>query len=57
MILQKEQINEPQTGKYIHVKEERLTEWPVEFLTRLRRTENFYLLTRQVIDLTFQEVL
>ena len=40
LILQKEHINEPESGKYIHVKEERLTEWPVEFLSRPRRTEN-----------------
>ena len=39
LILQKEHINEPESGKYIHVKEERLTEWPVEFLSRPRRTE------------------
>lgn len=40
LILQKEHINEPEPGKYIHIKESRLTEWPVEFLTRPRRTEN-----------------
>lgn len=40
LILQKEYIDEPETGKYIHVKENRLTEWPVEFLTRPKRTEN-----------------
>ncbi len=40
LILQKEHINEPESGKYIHIKEERLTEWPVEFLSRPRRTEN-----------------
>lgn len=40
LILQKEYIDEPETGKYIYVKEERLTEWPVEFLIRPKRTEN-----------------
>lgn len=39
LILQREHINEPEPGKYLHVKEERLTEWPVEFLSRPRRTE------------------
>ena len=38
LILQEEYIDEPEPGKYIHMKEERLTEWPVEFLTRPRRT-------------------
>ena len=36
--LQEEYIDEPEPGKYIHVKEQRLTEWPVEFLSRPRRT-------------------
>ena len=40
LILQKEYIDEPELGNYIHVKKERLTEWPVEFLSRPRRTEN-----------------
>jgi hypothetical protein len=40
LILQKEYIDEPETGKYIHKKQERLTEWPVDFLTRPRRNEN-----------------
>jgi len=39
LILQREYIDEPEPQKYIHVKEERLTEWPVEFLQRPRRTE------------------
>ncbi len=39
LILQREYINEPEPGKYIHVKEERITEWPVELLTRPRRTD------------------
>ena len=39
LILQEEYINEPEPGKYEHVKEQRLTEWPVEFLKRPRRTD------------------
>lgn len=38
LILQKEYIEEIAPGKYKHVKKERLTEWPVEFLSRPRRT-------------------
>jgi hypothetical protein len=40
LILQEEYIDEPNPGEYIHVKEQRLTEWPVEFLRRPKRTEN-----------------
>lgn len=40
LILQKEYIDEPEPGTYIHVKVERLTEWPVKFLSRPKRTEN-----------------
>mgnify|MGYP003575911630 CR=1 FL=1 len=39
LILQREYISEPEPGEFIHVKEERITEWPVEFLSRPRRTE------------------
>ena len=39
LILQKEFIDEPESGYYIHVKERRITEWPVDFLSRPRRTE------------------
>ncbi len=38
LIRQAEYINEPSPGEYRHIKEERLTEWPVEFLLRPRRT-------------------
>jgi putative acetyltransferase len=38
LILQKEYISVPEPGQYMHIKEERLTEWPVEFLRRPRRT-------------------
>src|SRR5690606_28484188 len=39
LVLQEEYIDEPEPGIYVHVKERRLTEWPVEFLKRPRRTE------------------
>jgi hypothetical protein len=38
LVLQREFIDEPEPGKYIHVREERVTEWPVAFLSRPRRT-------------------
>tara|TARA_R110000751_G_scaffold122853_1_gene223514 strand:- start:260 stop:610 length:351 start_codon:yes stop_codon:yes gene_type:complete len=37
LILQKEYIDEPEPEKYIHVKKERIAEWPPEFLTRPKR--------------------
>jgi putative acetyltransferase len=39
LVLQREYIDEPEPGDYRHVREERITEWPVEFLSRPRRTE------------------
>jgi putative acetyltransferase len=39
LILQREYIDEPAPGEYRHVREERIAEWPVEFLSRPRRTE------------------
>jgi hypothetical protein len=38
LVLQKEFIAEPEPGHYQHVKERRVTEWPVAFLSRPRRT-------------------
>ena len=38
LVLQREYISEPQPGAYVHAKEPRITEWPVEFLSRPRRT-------------------
>lgn len=38
LVLQREYISEPEPGVYVHIKQDRLTEWPVEFLSRLRRT-------------------
>jgi hypothetical protein len=40
LVLQKEFIDEPVPGKYVHVKKRRVTEWPVAFLSRPRRTKN-----------------
>ena len=38
LILQEEYISEDERGQYAHVKEARITEWPVKFLHRPRRT-------------------
>lgn len=38
LVLQREYIEEPQPGVYLHVKKPRITEWPIEFLSRPRRT-------------------
>ncbi len=40
LILQEEYIDEPESGNYIHMKEERLAEWPVKFLSRPKRNKN-----------------
>jgi hypothetical protein len=39
LILQEEYIDESTPGQYVHVKFRRVTEWPVEFLSRPRRTD------------------
>src|SRR4051812_40415609 len=38
LILQEEYIDEPEDGKYVHVQQQRITEWPVIFLKRPKRT-------------------
>ena len=38
LVLQQEYIDEPEPGRYVHVKERRVTEWPVAFLRRPKRT-------------------
>jgi hypothetical protein len=38
LIVQEEYISEPEPGTYVHVKARRITEWPVAFLSRPRRT-------------------
>jgi hypothetical protein len=40
LIRQLEYIAEDAPGEYRHVKEERIAEWPAEFLRRPRRTQN-----------------
>ena len=39
LILQREYIDEPTPGEYVHIRKERITEWPIEFLSRPRRTD------------------
>ena len=38
LILQKEYIDESEPGVFKHMKEKRIAEWPVEFLSRPKRT-------------------
>jgi hypothetical protein len=40
LVRQDEYIDEPEPGRFLHVKKVRLTEWPVEFLSRPKRTKN-----------------
>ena len=40
LVLQEEFIDEPEPGKYVHVRERRVAEWPVIFLARPKRTTN-----------------
>ena len=40
LIIQREYISEEEPGRYVHVKEDRIAEWPVEFLSRPRRTQS-----------------
>jgi hypothetical protein len=40
LVLQEEYIDEPEPGVYVHMKTQRITEWPLEFLSRPRRTKN-----------------
>jgi len=37
LVLQREYINEPEPGKYVHVKGDRITEWRVEWLAGSKR--------------------
>lgn len=38
LVLQEEYIDEPEPGAFVHRKSRRITEWPVAFLSRPRRT-------------------
>ena len=40
LVQQNEYIDEPESGKYVHIKEDRITEWSVEFLSRPKRNKN-----------------
>jgi putative acetyltransferase len=40
LIVQEEYIDERESGNFVHVKEQRMAEWPVEFLSRPKRNEN-----------------
>ena len=40
LILQEEYIDEPESGRYTHVKARRVAEWPVVFLNRPQRTDH-----------------
>lgn len=40
LVLQEEYIDEPDDGVFVHVKEQRMTEWPVELLQRPQRGPN-----------------
>jgi hypothetical protein len=40
LVRQDEYIDEAEPGLYVHVKAVRVTEWPVEFLSRPRRTSS-----------------
>lgn len=34
LVLQEEYIDEPENGRYVHMKERRIAEWAIEFLSR-----------------------
>ncbi|MES2298966.1 MAG: GCN5 family acetyltransferase [Pseudomonadota bacterium] len=38
LVLQDEYIDEPSDGHYVHIKERRVAEWPVTFLSRPQRS-------------------
>jgi hypothetical protein len=40
LILQREYIDEPESGEFRHVKEPRVAEWSVQFLKRQKRTSS-----------------
>jgi hypothetical protein len=40
LIRQREYIDEPTPGVYKHIRKVRITEWPIEFLSRPRRNRN-----------------
>jgi len=40
LVLQREYLDEPEPDRYLHIKEERITEWPCDLLARPRRTNS-----------------
>lgn len=38
LVVQDEYMDEPEPGQYEHIRERRVAEWPVSFLSRARRT-------------------
>ena len=40
LIIQHEYIDESEEGEYVHKKEQRIAEWPIEFLLRPKRDKN-----------------
>lgn len=40
LVLQREFIDEPEPGVFVHVTQERIAEWPVSFLSRPRRNKH-----------------
>ncbi len=38
LIVQEEYIDEPEPGRYVHIKKRRIAEWPVSYLNRPKRT-------------------
>lgn len=53
LILQWEHISETEEGVFVHVTEERRTEWPVDFLSRPRRTGTSF---RDRLSISSQEL-
>src|SRR5688572_3380606 len=40
LVRQRQYLEEPRPGHYVHIKKSRLTEWPVEFLARPKRNRD-----------------
>jgi len=45
LVVQEEYIDESEPGNFLHVKEERITEWPVEFLRRQKERQTQFLIS------------
>lgn len=57
LVRQREYIDEPSRGRFVHVRKRRITEWPVEFLDRPRRNKltipRFFALATRTARLDF----